>query len=162
MFICHSFRSNDAYIYTSILTGVRSTYFNVRSKTVPYCLSGKCIGTPTQVLCVILFGLRAIPCVESVTSVVCLCVARLCVVAMFLRYLCRRIDHPSKAKQERLMLFRRCKEVMKLCCDKATDSTSPICRQVVQTSTLTSDERRNCRKTNSNRIKRLQYQASVR
>ena len=101
------------YIYTSILTGVRSTYFNVRSKTVPYCLSGKCIGTPTQVLCVILFGLRAIPCVESVTSVVCLCVARLCVVAMFLRYLCRRIDHPSKAKQERLMLFRRGKGVIK-------------------------------------------------
>jgi len=91
--------------------------------------------TVSKVLCVMFFGLHAIPCVKPVTSVVCLYVARLCVVVFCVS--CRRIDHPSKAKQEQLKLFRRCKGVMKLCCDIAMDSTSLICRQVVQTNTLT-------------------------
>ena len=42
---------------------------------MPYGLSGKRIGRPTQVLCVILFGLCGIPWVERVTSAVYLCVA---------------------------------------------------------------------------------------
>lgn len=127
-FVSHYFR-NEVYTANIDWCSICEVY-----GVLPYrvCLSGRCILRPTRVarfcgwyfrLCMLLTVHASSP----LTTVVCLYDARFRVVVFCVS--CRRIDHPSKVKQKRMMLFRRCKGVMKLCCDIAMDSTSWICMQ---------------------------------
>lgn len=105
------FRSN-AYTVDILTAVVFDVMYGVKPCHV--CLSGKCIGRPTSNFCVLHFlGMRAIiPCIESVTSVVCPNVARLCVVVLLaVRGLitCRK-----RSRNSWLMLFRRSNGVRRL------------------------------------------------
>ena len=113
---CRSSSAILSEVMHTVNTDWRSSQQYVRSNTPCHiCLSGICIARPTRVQAsvsdIFRFARYSMRHTCHVSSMPLRCQVMRCTFCVS----CRGIDHPAKAKQERLMFFRRGRGVMQLC-----------------------------------------------